>query len=243
MGNALYQAMFPAPTPTYGPGDIAALRMIEGVPCLWWPARRPRGTIVYLHANGVDLGHIQGVVHALVRATRMSVVAPEYPGYGIAPGPVSPYDTVAHATRVFNYFARRKRRGDTLLLMGRSIGTGVAMQAVTRPTLAAPPDGVVLISPFASIEGVARRMLGDLGGEIARGMYDSVGAARRSAAPLLVMTGRFDTLTPVDEGRRVAEASAAAYRRFLVLPTSDHNVLDWHGIHAEVNRMIDSVAA
>lgn len=243
MGNVLHTLMFPAPASTYTFDNVPTLRVVEGVPCLWNPARSPRGVIVYLHANGVDLGMIQGVVHALGRATQMSVVAPEYPGYGVSPGPVSTYGAVTAGTRVYNYFARRKVPGQKLILVGRSIGTGVAMQVASSRNLVLPPDGVALISPFSSIERLGATMFGPLGREITKNVYDNVAAARVVRAPTLIMTGLHDTLTPIQDGRDIANASVAEYKRFLVMPTSDHYVLDWTGIHGEINKLIQAPPA
>jgi len=243
MGNSLvYSTVFPAPAPSYGLGDAdAGVEIIEGVPCLrYHQAHRARGVIVYLHANGVDLGMVRGTAHALGRAARMAVVAVEYPGYGAAPGPVSPSGAVAGATRVYNYLARRRQLGQKLLIVGRSIGTGVAMQMAAGGRLVAPPTAVVLISPFASIEEVGRRMLGEIGAGVTRGIFDSVAAARRVSVPLLILTGKLDTLTIPDDARAIVAASASGWRRLVLMPASTHAVLDWHTIHREIAALANS---
>ena len=52
------------------------------IPCSWYPRAHSK-IIVYFHGIGDDLGEIYNEVRILADVTSMSVLAVEYPGYGV----------------------------------------------------------------------------------------------------------------------------------------------------------------
>lgn len=237
MGNIHHRLMFPAPLPSYTLKTAHSIQMIHGVPTLWNSVNRSRGFLLYLHANAVDIGMIRGTVHALSRDTQLTVLAPEYPGYGIFPGPPSPLGAISAARRVYEYIQENKRPGDIAVVMGRSIGTGVAgqmLQKISSDGTAHLPDKVVLLSPFASIEHVGHRLAGDLGKMVCKDVYHTLDAVKTISVPLLIIVGSEDTLTPPEDAHAIHDASASTQKSLKILPGSDHNALDWSAINTHV---------
>lgn len=85
----------------------------------------------------------------------MNVLSVEYPGYGIYKG-IPTEDTVClDAEYIYKYIAfHSKIEEENIVVMGRSIGTGVACHVAAK----FKPSALVLVSPFLSLrEIVAER--------------------------------------------------------------------------------------
>lgn len=78
-----------------------------------------------------------------------------------------------------------------ILIMGRSIGTGVAVQVAAQRN----PSGLVLISPFTSIKDVAKHLFGNLNC-VVKERFKSVDYAKDIKCPTLIIHGKLDTLIP-----------------------------------------------
>lgn len=225
MGNVVDGIMFPAPAPTYSrstPG--LPLVTVDGVPCLWYPHPRAEGVILYLHGNGADLGMLRGMLHNLRNETRRSVLAVEYPGYGVHVGSPTPAGAVAAARKAYDHLVR-KYGARRLLVIGRSIGTGVSLEMLR--DVRRQPAAVVLISPFRSMEDMGWHMAGSIGGSVTTGVLDSVRNVAALTAPLLVIHGAEDRFIPIEQAREIYAASPAARKDMRVLHLSDHNQLEW----------------
>lgn len=239
LGNIHYHMMFPAPQPSYTLSTAPTIHMINGVPTLWNAVARPRGFLLYLHANGVDIGMIRGQMHALSRDTQLTVLAAEYPGYGISPGPPSPLGAVSAARRVYEYIQENKRPGDLVVVMGRSIGTGVAGQLVRKIVSTGstdPPTHLVLLSAFASIEHVGKRMAGDLGKTVCKNVFHTLKAVRTIPTPTLLIVGSQDTVTPPEDSRKIHAESVSSRKQLEILENNSHSALDWPKIYGLVKQ-------
>jgi pimeloyl-ACP methyl ester carboxylesterase len=240
MGNVLNSFLFPAPEPSYTYATIPSppLHTIDGVPCLHYDLKRAerKGTIVYLHANGTDLGRIRKPLFTWSRDSQYEVIAVEYPGYGVHHGESTPENCIAAALRVLRYARRLSReRGTPLVLVGRSIGTGIASQIAWRhPELY---DRLMLISPFESIERMARSKVGVFSVMFMH-VLNTAHALQRVSKPLLIVHGRLDRLIPPDHAETLFRSSASPYKYLRILPASDHNLLDWDAIVNHFNGFI-----
>lgn len=243
MGNLVNGIMFPAPKPSYTSTTLRNLKMINWVPTLWYqPVSKSRGVLLYLHSNGTDLGSIRRMLYQLARDTRLTVVAVEYPGYGISPGVASPENVVAAARRVYTALQEQRRRGNLLVVVGRSIGTGVGSQLVCdvirEEGMSAAPDALVLISPFLRMGTMGHRHFGEIGQMLTDGVFDSEAAVKEISVPTMVIHGIEDVFIPIDQGRQLLDASAAERKRLVELPHSDHTVLEWPVIFRSIKDFV-----
>jgi len=88
--------------------------------------------------------------------------------------------------------------------MGRSVGSGPALElAAERPVAA-----VVLLSPFASLDGFAHRM--GAPGLLIRARFDNLASLRAYAGPVLLLRGRHDTIIPFSHSQELAVAAPHA---------------------------------
>lgn len=231
MGAIASNLMFPAPAPSYSLSSMASppLYMVCGIPCLWFKVRRHRGIILYLHCNGVDLGTIRKPLFMLSRDTNYSVIAMEYPGYGIHTGTAGPDACVECARKVLRYI-KENAPGHPVVIVGRSIGTGIAAELVVNSDV----DGLVLVSPFQSIESMARPIMGRLA-VLTSHVFNTKSNLRSIHVPTLLIHGDNDKMIPIDHSHALIKVSGARRKRLHVLKGCGHNDLDWHSIIKAIN--------
>ena len=143
-----------------------------------------------------------------------------YRGYGESDGNPSEAALLGDALVVFDALARRPDV-DTgrIVLVGRSLGSGVAVHVAAERPVAA----VVLISPYESMTAVARRHYPWLPvGLLLKHPFDSASRAPRIQAPLLAIAGGRDRIIPPAHSRKLVEVWGGP-KRFVELGEADHN--------------------
>lgn len=155
------------------------------------------------------------------RRLGISVLLPEYRGYGRSAGSPSQAAIGADFVRFYDWLAaRREVDAAKIVLHGRSLGGGVACQLAEQRDVAA----LILMSTFSSVRELARKLW--VPSFLVRDPFDNRAALARLRGPVLIVHGRQDTLIPVEHARVLA---AAATKSRLVLYDGDHNSCppDW----------------
>lgn len=190
----------------------------ECIPCLFLTSPSARFTVLYLHSNAEDLGQCYSFCCLLRHQFQVHVLAVEYPGYGLCPGGQADEDSVIE--NVFSAFRFLREvicwPLDGILILGRSIGTGPAL------ALAAANDvyGVILVSPFLSVQEVVKGLVGPLGYLIAD-RFPNKERVPKLQSPLLVVHGKLDVVVPVEHGQKLYESCKS--RKRLVCPDTMHH--------------------
>ncbi len=222
--------LYPAPPPVERMADdFEVLDGRDADPpyfAAWLPGPKGAAVIVLLHGNG-------GQASSQLRPARKwhdrgyGVLVVEYPGYGPL-HELEPSEAALRASAAAALDQLEARHGvgpKRLVLVGRSLGTGVA----TALAVSGYGGAVVLVSPFTSIPAAAAsRYPWAIGVEtLVRDRFDNLVRAGRVSQPTLVAHGDRDAMVPVDQGRAVAAALPDA--RLLVLDGAGHNdVFRWH---------------
>lgn len=143
-----------------------------------------------------------------------------YRGYGASEGRPSERALCADAEVVLDALVRRPDVDPTwIVLVGRSLGTGVATHVATRR----PMRGVVLISPYDSMVALAQHHYPFLPVRwLLRHRFDSIARAPGIKAPLLAIVGERDVVVPPERSRRLFEAWGGP-KRWVLIPGADHN--------------------
>lgn len=163
---------------------------------------------LFFHGNGENLETMRRVgLFEDLRGLGVLVLAADYPGYGRSPGKPAEEGVLATGVAALEW-ARSRHPDRPLVLAGWSLGAAVALDTAARHPGAV--DGLVAMSPWASLEAVARvHFPGFLVRWALPERYDSLSAARRVAEhgiPSLVVHGEGDRIIPAEQGRRIAEA-------------------------------------
>ncbi|WP_020177926.1 alpha/beta fold hydrolase [Methylopila sp. M107] len=219
------------PTPVTGSPDVYGLGGFQrvtittedGAALVGWfhdnPSREK--ALVYFYGNADALPPYAGFFDRLARSG-YSVLAVNYRGYGGSTGAPSEQGFYRDGDAALRFLAGRVS-AEKITVMGRSIGSGVAVDLAARN----PVGLLVLISPFTSIPNVASKLFWWLPVNLLMterfASNDKIKAVR---APVLVIHGDADTLIPPEEGRRLYEA-ANEPKRLEILPGVDHIDIDF----------------
>lgn len=237
----LYPVPLVAVPPPPAPYEEVSIESPSGLRVSAWHAgpRSPEAAaLVVFHGNGEHLGTMagSGTLERVAEPGGPALVV-EYPGYGEAEGTPSESSLLAAGAAATNWMAARYPERP-LVLFGWSLGAAVAVQiAADRDAL----GGLVLASAWTTLDEVARQHFpGVLVGLFLRERYDSLEAAGRVDAPVLMLHGDRDAIVPVRLGRRLSEAFPGEVR-WVSLPDAGHNDLlsrpeVWREVAAFVER-------
>lgn len=193
-----------------------------------WRTRTGQGApVLILHGNAGHALHRSDVV---ARLRDVGVGSPiyilEYPGYGARPGTPTEENLVAAATDAIDLLGRE------VVLLGESLGSGVACQAAwRRPKLV---TGLVLVTPYDSLATVARKHYPFIpAGFLLRDRYQSARALQNFHGPLAVIVAEKDTIIPAESARKLFESYHGPKKLWLV-PRAEHNEVLWRMDGAEL---------
>ena len=177
----------------------------------------PRGLVIYFGGNAEE---VSGQILDASELSPWSVAAFNYRGYGRSEGNPSEAALTADALLLHDRLAARPDIDpDRIVVLGRSLGSGVAVQLAARRPLRA----LILVSPFDSLRSIARKTYPFVPvGVLLRHPFDSLALAPGISVPVLVLAGERDDLIPPVHSRRLADAWAGEHR-FELLPGVGHN--------------------
>jgi len=205
------------------------------------PDAAARGTLVVLHGNAgsaLDRLHYVAVFRRAAPETPLEVLLVEYPGYGPRPGTPTEASLVA-AARTALREARRLRAGP-VFLAGESLGSAVAALAAAEAP--AEVDGLILVTPLASVPAVAARHYPFLPGILARDTLRADRALPRYGGPVAFLVAGRDEVVFTDLG--LALHGAYPGRKGLWMDErAGHNTLDWRAGLPRWREMVEFLCA
>jgi pimeloyl-ACP methyl ester carboxylesterase len=179
----------------------------------------PRGRVLVLHGNAGSALDRTYYVDALA-PLGLDVVLLEYPGYGARPGAPALGTLTGAAVEAVD--AALQEAGP-VWLVGESLGSGVAARAAAQRPEAV--RGLILVTPFAELAGVARLHYGPIAAALLR---DRFAPARDLAAfrhPIVVLVAGRDEVVGAEQGRALFRALPGP-KRLVEQPGATHNGLD-----------------
>ena len=109
--------------------SIPPEQLQDSIPCMFLPYHSARYILLFLHGNAEDIGRCHSFLNICRDQFQCHVLAVEYPGYGICPGSPSEPAFFSAVEAVFEFVEHDLRwPQDSILVMGRSIGTGSALK-------------------------------------------------------------------------------------------------------------------
>ncbi len=202
----------------------------------WWienPQATTPAVVLYFGGNAEDVLYTASTASSI---DARAVIVVNYRGYGGSTGEPSQKALYDDGLAIYDYTRERGVPAEQIVVMGRSLGSGVAsMLAGARPVRAA-----ILITPFDSLASVAAahypflpvRML-------LRHPFPSIDWAQRTHAPALFLAAEHDLVVPAAHARKLFEAWAGE-KQFHVLPQTGHNDIEQH---PDYYRLIDEFLA
>ena len=212
------QIYFPTPE-SAAPGAQVLWVESQGERIKVWTVLRPSGrALLYFGGNAED---VAGNVELFAAAfPDRSLYLVNYRGYGGSSGRPSETGLVADALAVFDHV---KTRHADVAVMGRSLGSGVAVQVAAER----PVERLVLVTAYDSLVNVAREYFRWLPvGLLMRDRYESARRAPAVSAPVLVVIAGEDEIIPRQRADSLAASFAPGQARVIVVPGVGHNTLD-----------------
>jgi fermentation-respiration switch protein FrsA (DUF1100 family) len=220
--------LYPAPDdplPVAPPGaTMLELRAADGVAvhAIQFPPPSDQArTVVVFHGNGETIANGVDLGQDLQRRGFGAVLA-EYRGYGVSrdSGPPSERGLYLDAESVLDALQAQGIGRERVVLMGCSLGTGIAAEMARRGRAAS----LVLVSPYTSITAMAKRIAAFLPVSlVCPDAFDTLSKAPEIHVPTLVVHGDRDEVVPVEMGRAVAGAIPGAALR--IVPGGHHGDL------------------
>lgn len=171
--------------------------MLDG----WFvPAPAGRGTLLYLHGNGGNIGHRVDIIRTF-HSLGFGVLIFDYRGYGRSTGKPSEEGTYRDALAAWNYLTQERRiPAEHIVLYGESLGGSIAAWLAERH----PPRALVIYAAFTSVPDMAKVLYPFLPtGLIARYRYDTRAALARVRSPLLILHSTEDEIIPYSHAQEL----------------------------------------
>ena len=205
-------------------GANSALRELsvttaDGIALKGWyaPATTRRLTLIFFHGNGDNLDGVAPTANAYIRAG-YGILLAEYRGYSGLPGSPTEAGLYADARAYMNALIAAGVKVGDIVLLGHSLGTGVAAQMATE----FPVGGVILLSPYMSITAVAETQFPYLPVDLLmKDRFESFRKIKSVTAPLLMGNGGQDSVIPPSQGRALF-ALANEPKQFYFAATGGH---------------------
>lgn len=211
------------PIASTGGFELISYRTSDGLDLTagYRPAEAGKPTILYFHGNGTVWPSSIVATDTMVPAG-YGVLAAEYRGYAGNPGSPSEEGLYRDGRAAMAWLRDQGIDGQDIVIIGNSIGSGVATKLASE----SGPAALVLISPFASLEQLAGEKLWWLPTSLLlRDRYDNVASLEAVTAPTLVMHGDADSLIPASHGEQLAKSKQGI--EFALFEGVGHD-LAWH---------------
>ena len=185
---------------------------------IWVIARPGPKALLYFGGNAEDVaGNIEPFAESL---RDRSLFLVNYRGYGGSSGRPSEKALVADAIAVFD---RVRKEHSEIAVMGRSLGSGIAVQVAAER----PVERLVLVTAYDSLVNVARTYFRWLPvGLLLRDRYESARRASAVTAPVLVVTAAEDEIIPRARSESLIRAFSPDQVEVVMVPGVGHNTLD-----------------
>ena len=214
---AIQRSLIYFPQPCTGPAasftlDVDGARLVVSV-----HRAGSEPAVLYLGGNAEDVSHsIEAIAPAF---PNVALYLPHYRGYGGSSGRPSEAALFADALAVFDELHRRHA---PVMLVGRSLGSGVAAYVASRR----PVSCVVLVTPFESLAALRASLdPAPLVWWLLRDRFDSAGYAAAITAPTLLLAAADDDIIPPAHAEALLRAFRPGIATLHVLNGVGHNTI------------------
>ena len=190
----------------------------------WYVPGERRATLLWFHGNAGNISHRVENLLQLNRYLGVSVFIVDYRGYGRSDGKPSEKGLYLDAEAAIEYLTGERGLAleDDVILFGRSLGAGVAVEMAVRHRVRA----VILESGFPSVRAMVKQIYPFLPSamllSLVEARYDSASKLPNVRAPVMVLHGDRDRTVPIELGVELFEA-ANEPKRFYTIRGAAHN--------------------
>lgn len=182
------------------------------------PHGTARGTIIVLHGNAATAAERSYYLQPL-RSLGYRVLLAEYPGYGKREGKPGEESFVRDARETIRLAAEMYRH--PVYLLGESLGGAVAASAVREAGVRV--DGIILITPWDTLEAVAKEKFPYLPVRLfLTDRFDTIANLDAFNGPVAVVAAEQDEIIPHHHAQKLYN-SRTGHKRIWMIPGAGHN--------------------
>lgn len=186
--------------------EFVKLKSKTNIATRFWKAENEKSLIIYFHGNYLDLGYLDDSAKLLIDLG-YSVLAMDYRGYGLSQGEASENNVYKDAQSIYDFALKKGYTEKNIIIVGRSIGTGVATELATLIKAKA----LVLISPLTSAYRVMTKYP-----IIAFDKFNNLNKINHINMPLFIVHGSADKIIPAWHSQVLFEKYRGKKQRILV---------------------------
>ncbi|MGB5821390.1 MAG: alpha/beta hydrolase [Saonia sp.] len=180
----------------------------------------PKGVILYFHGNAGDLSR-WGHIASFFAEKGYDVVVMDYRTYGKSTGKLSERVLHEDAQLFYDYLLKRYNE-DSILLYGRSLGTGIATRLASRNK----PVQLILETPYYSLMDIAKERFPFLPLKwLLKYKFQSFEYIQSVTCPVVIFHGTQDAIVPYDSGKRLFDTIPGAEKKMYTITDGGHNNL------------------
>ena len=199
----------------------------DGTPLHGWlvPGREGGRAPLLIYFGG-NAEEVSGLLERRAELATWSLLLINYRGFGRSEGQPGEAALFGDAQRIYDWaMAHPELEPSQVVAWGRSLGSGVAIHLAATRKL----DGVLLVTPYDSIQAVARHHYPWLPvGLLLRHPFDARSQAATFELPLLTLAAEKDRIIPPGHAVALHQVWPGDQQRLVILPEVGHNNLQYH---------------
>jgi uncharacterized protein len=190
----------------------------------WYQPSKHGITILYFNGNKSGM-HLHSEFYSDIVQAGYGLLAFNYRGYGRNAGDPTEAGLYIDARAAIGFLQQKDVLMENIILLGRSLGSGVAVQMATEYL----PHSIMLISPYTSVAAIAKLQYPWLPVDLLlRDRFDSIAKAKDVDSAAFIFHGTKDEIIPVSEAEKLHQAIKGS--KLFIYDDMDHNNLDFKEI-------------
>lgn len=170
--------------------------------------------VIYFGGNAEEVSGFLEEAEGADFSEDWSVLAVNYRGYGLSEGNPGEKRILSDAVEIYDFIAQRAGIDkERIVVMGRSLGTGVAINLAAQRDVA----GLILVSPYDSIKSVAQNKLPFVPvSMLIRHPFDSLSLAPEIKSPMLALVAAEDRIVSPEHSKKLLQEWGGEYELQIV---------------------------
>lgn len=196
--------------------------------------------ILYFHGNAGDLSGWQFVAEDFT-ASGYGVLIIDYRGYGKSSGTISEQGFYHDADAAYDFLIHSKKiRPDNIIIYGRSVGTGVAVELASKRHV----RGLVLEAPYTSLGALANEKVPFFFPSLyLKYRFNNLRKINQVKSPVVFIHGTEDTLIPAAHSEKLFSTFQGKKKKIIVNGGSHNDLNDYPAYHSFVNETLSQFFA
>lgn len=205
----------------------------ETIHGLFFPASQEKGVVLYLHGNR---GHVQrwGAIYDDFLKNQYSFFVIDYRGYGKSTGKPSEQGLYRDALSAHQWLAQ-KYALDSIVIYGRSLGTGVATWLAAETKQA---KMLVLETPYDRLPNVVGWRYSPLLKPLIQSKFPSDSYLEKVDCPVYIFAATEDQIVPFFLAERLAEKHLAEDDFFVIDGAHHKNIREFEEYHFWLSQLL-----